>query len=101
VVVLHRLGRTSRLPPALKRLRTPVMASLVGLGVGMLSLSRAYTLTPYLVLGVVAVYLRVASSAVPAAVPRLNSALVLRIAGLGALFLAAADVFVRVFAGRG
>lgn len=101
VVTLHRLGGTNRLSPALRRLRTPVMASLVGLCVGMISLSRVYTLTPYLVLGLVAVYFRLAAPAAPGAVPRLTPRRVVRTAVFGALFLVAADVFVRLFAGVG
>jgi hypothetical protein len=101
VVPLHRLGRAASLPPALRRLRVPVLACLVGLAGGMASLSRVYTLTPYLVLGVVAVYLRLAAPAAPAVVPRLTPNTVARILGLSVIFLVAADLFVRMFAGRG
>jgi O-antigen ligase len=99
--VLYRVGsrKGSNLDPTLRALGPCVLACTAGMVAGMLSLSRLYTLTPYLVLGVVTVYLRLAATAVPAAVPRLTSGLAGRLVLLSLLCLAGLDVFVRLFAG--
>jgi hypothetical protein len=99
--VLYRVGsRQGRnLDPTLRALGPCVLACAAGMVGGMLSLSRVYTLTPYLILGVVTVYLRLAATSAPAAVPRLTPRLAGRLVLLSVLFLGAADVFVRLFAG--
>jgi O-antigen ligase len=101
--VLHRLGsRTARkMCPTLHRLRPYVLASATSMMGGMLSLTRVYTLTPYVILGVVTVFLRLASPAVPSLVPRSTPRVAFRLLVLGMLFLAGAEVFVRIFAGQG
>jgi hypothetical protein len=68
---------------------------------GMMSLSRVYTLTPFLILGVVTVYLRFAQPSAPGLVPALTGRLIGRWLRAGVVFLIAADVFVRLFAGVG
>ena len=86
--------------PLLRRLRPCVLASATGMVGGMLSLTRVYTLTPYAILGVVTVLLRLASPAVPSLVPRSTPRLAFRLLALSMLFLAGAEVFVRIFAGQ-
>jgi len=70
-------------------------------GGGMLSLSRVYNLTPYLLLGVVTVYLGLVSSSAPALVPRLTPRLIGRLLMHSLLFLCAVTLFVRLVAGTG
>jgi putative inorganic carbon (hco3(-)) transporter len=101
--VLYRLGsRKGRvMHPTLHRLRPCVLASATGMVGGMLSLSRVYTLMPYVILGVVMVFLRLAGPAAPSLVPRSTPRVAFRLLVLGMLFLAGAEVFVRIFAGQG
>jgi hypothetical protein len=101
--ILHRLEshKARGMHPFLQRARPWVLASAVGMAGGMISLSRVYTLTPYLLLGIVAVFLRLAAPAAPKLVPRSTPRLVFRLAVLGVMFLTAAGVFVRLFAGHG
>jgi hypothetical protein len=75
------------------------MACLAGLIGGMISLSRVYTLTPYLLLGVGTVYLRFAAPAAPGVVPQFTQRLAVRWLALGGAFVAIADTFVRFLLG--
>jgi hypothetical protein len=99
---LRRLGRApAALPQPLRALRPCVMACLVGLVGGMGSLSRQYTLTPHVILGIVTVYLRLAEPWSPAARSELTGRLIGRWFLAGALFLVAANVVVLLLAGVG
>ncbi len=98
--VLFRLGANRQFPPVFRRLRTPILASAIGVAFAMLSLSRVYTLTPYIVLGLVAADFQLMSQWAPGLAPPLASRLVGRIIGLSAATLAAITVFVRIFAGQ-
>ena len=86
------------LSPEMQRLRLYMLAIAVALGVGMMSLSRSYTAFPYLILGLIAAYCRLAARAHPDFVPPLNSRLAIRLAGLGIVFLFSMKLFVTVFA---
>jgi O-antigen ligase len=103
IMLLHRLGaRKGRGGhPALQGLAPTVLACVAGMVGGMMSLSRVYTLTPYLILGLVAVYLRLATQSEPSLAPRLTPRLVGRFLVISVLLLGATDVFVRIFAGTG
>jgi hypothetical protein len=93
---VHRLGRDggSQLPAELRRLHPYVLASVVGLVVGLLSLSRVYTYPAYIVLGIVTVYTRLASAHAPDLVPQVDQRMVLRLFRNCLLFLVAAHLFV-------
>jgi O-antigen ligase len=96
LTALHRFGRrAAHLDPTLRALRPCVMACVAGMAGGMISLSRVYTLTPYLILGVATVYLGLAAATDPAAVPRFTPRLFTRWLFFGGAFVVCADVFVR------
>jgi O-Antigen ligase len=103
IVVLFRLGGAGRgtLGPTLRDLRPFVLACVAGTAGGMLSLSRVYTLTPYLVLGLATVFLGLTGPAAAARVPKLTPRLLAAVLGLSAVFLAALHLFVRAFAQSG
>jgi hypothetical protein len=94
VWVLARLrSRLSpRHEPTLARLRPYLMAMVIALMTGMISLSRNYTPPTYLILGLGASYLGLAAARAPGAVPRLTTALTARGVGLGVLSLIALQV---------
>ncbi|MCI0703402.1 MAG: O-antigen ligase family protein [Planctomycetia bacterium] len=83
--------------PELARLRPYMLAALVALMVGLVSLSRGYTPPTYLFLGLAASYLHLAASYTPRAVPPLTTELVLRGVGLSGLILAALQIFTVTF----
>jgi putative inorganic carbon (hco3(-)) transporter len=78
------------------RLRPYILAIVVGYGAGLLSLSRCYTVTTQLVLGLGTASLAVACRSAGAALPRLDLRCVVGITAVGLLFLASAYMFVRV-----
>jgi putative inorganic carbon (hco3(-)) transporter len=81
-----------------QRLQLHLLAILVALTVGMLSLSRSYSPLPYLILGLIAAYCQYLTRVAPGLVPRLTGRLSLRLAGIGIAFLLAMKLFVTVFA---
>jgi hypothetical protein len=95
-VILYRL-RAAALEPSLEDLRPVVLGCLAGTVGGMISLSRVYTLTPYLVLGLVTVGLGLCSPQAVGRVPKLTPRLLLTVLTLSVLFLAALNLFVRSF----
>ena len=93
---LARLGGRG-VPPELlgddlRRLRPYVLAIVAGYGVGLLSLSCPYTIPTYTVLGLSAVYVRLAEQAIGVPVARLNSKLLIRIGWLSLAFITTAQV---------
>jgi O-antigen ligase len=104
LLVLYRLGSDGdrrTLSPTLRDLRPFVLACLAGTVAGMLSLSRVYTLTPYLILGLATVFLGLASPAAARRVPRLTLRLVAGVLALATVFLAAVYIFTRLFTTAG
>jgi O-antigen ligase len=73
--------------PALFRLRPYLLAMVAALAAGLFSLTRIYTQSTYLILGLCTAYLQIVEAAVPGAVPRLTVALVVRLTLLSGLFL--------------
>ncbi|HKA06180.1 MAG TPA: O-antigen ligase family protein [Gemmataceae bacterium] len=102
LAVLFRLRGTDRgRDRTLRDLRPFVLACVAGTAGGMVSLSRVYTLTPYLVLGMVTVVLGLTSPSAAHRLPRLSPRLIVLLLGLSVLFIALTHVFVRLFAGTG
>lgn len=77
----------------LLRLRPYVIAITVSYAVGLLSLSRNYVATTYLILGLAAAYLQFMPASQPAVTLRLGR----RLAALSVIFLAMSYMFVRTF----
>jgi O-antigen ligase len=94
----YRLGprRLPRLEPALRRLRPCLVALVAGSIVGMLSSTRSYGVPTYMLLGVCAVYVRLATRESPGLALRWNPRLVGRLAALSAAVLLLLYVYVRV-----
>jgi putative inorganic carbon (hco3(-)) transporter len=76
----------------LRHLRTYLLAVLAALVVGLLSLSRNYSLPTYLMLGLVTAYLHLAAPHAPRAAPPLTNGLVVRAAALSLLLFVALNV---------
>lgn len=97
---LVRLGdrRLPPLPPALGRLRPYLLAVVAGYGTGLMSLSDAYTIPTYTVLGLSSLYAGLAEGAYGVAVVRLDGRLCRRLAALGVGFIVSAQVVVRLLA---
>ena len=76
--------------------RACVLAVVVSFGVGLCSLSRAYTVTTYIILGIAAAYMHlcIAHGAYPAPLP--VSVMLRRVAGMSVVFLIAWWMFVKV-----
>ena len=87
-------GRISIPDPELRRLRPYLIAIISAYCIGMYSLSRAYVQPTYLVLGLVAVYLRLASDKPPL---RLDAWLLQRVTLVSVAVLAFLHVYVRLF----
>jgi hypothetical protein len=100
LATLRRLGsrRGNGLSPNLRRLRPYLLAIVTAMVVGMMSLSRVYSLPVYIVLGIAAVYFRLACVSAPSLVPRVNQRLAMRYLLLGLVFLPVAHLFVTLFA---
>jgi hypothetical protein len=96
---LHRLGSQKEpiLDPELRRLRPYLMALTAGYAAGMLSLSRAYVVPTYLILGLVEVYILIATSEPVLSIQRFNAQLVARLSVVGLAFLASTYAFIRLF----
>ncbi len=82
--------------PEARRLRPYILAMISSYGVGLLSLSRAYTIPTYMMFGIVAVYLQNAgvSSSVPA--PRLDGPFVMRLLKFSVAWLIILWVFTKL-----
>jgi O-antigen ligase len=88
---------TRRTDADLVRLRPYLMAIVAGYAVGMMSLSRAYVVPTYLVLGLAAAYVEITRQQAALQLPRFGTAMAARLAGLGVAFLACTYVFIRLF----
>jgi O-antigen ligase len=86
-------ARSTQGDPDLARLRPYIVAAVAGYAAGLISLSRAYTVPTYLVVGIAAAYLNLCPGR---PVTRLNATMVLRLATASVLFLMATNIFVRV-----
>jgi putative inorganic carbon (hco3(-)) transporter len=78
--------------PQLARLRPYILGIVAGYGIGLLALSRAYTVPTYLALGIAAAYINLTPRAVPL---RLDKRFIQRLAGISVLFIVAIYLFVR------
>ena len=101
--ILYRLGAAGRgsLGPTLQDLRPYVLACGAGTVAGMVSLSRVYTLTPYLILGIATAFLGMSGPAAARWCPRLTPRLIAGVFALSVGSLTGMYVFVRLFAGTG
>jgi putative inorganic carbon (hco3(-)) transporter len=84
------------LAPELERLRPYVMAIVAGYGAGLLSLSCAYMIPTYTVLGLSAVFTRLAEVDLGVPVARWNGRLVRRLVAISLGFIVVAQVGVRL-----
>ncbi len=80
------------------RLRPLIPALLIATAVGMLSSSRSYTAPSYLIFGLSAAYLRIASDRGQALLPRFNSKLVGQVSYASALTLCILHIYARLAA---
>jgi O-antigen ligase len=96
---LQRLGsrRVPTLHPELRRLHAYLTAIVAAYAVGLLSLSRAYSVPTYMVLGLATPYGRLAAAYSPLPLLRVNWWLALRLAVVSVLALSAAYICVGVF----
>jgi len=78
------------------KLRPYIWTMICSYCVGMLSLSRPYTLTTYVVLGIAGAYLRIAEPRASIAALRFDSSFVQRMLVVGAACVIGFYVFVRV-----
>jgi O-antigen ligase len=85
----------------LARFRPYLMAIVAGQAAGMMSLSRAYVIPTYLVLGMAAAYMRIVQNHSPITVPTFGTRMLTRLAVLGMMFLAGMFFFVRGFVNWG
>jgi hypothetical protein len=79
--------------PDLLRLRPYIVGTVAGYAAGLFSLSRAYTVPTYLVLGIAAAYLNLCPGR---PITRLNTTMALKLGTASVLFLIATHIFVRV-----
>jgi O-antigen ligase len=100
-LVLRSLCMASPHDFKLARLRPYILALTVSYGVGLLSLSRCYTVPTQLMLAIATAYLALASRSGPVALPRMDGACFRRITGMGVIFLSATYVFMRLMLQRG
>jgi hypothetical protein len=87
--------------PDLRRLRPYIMASLTSYAVGLISLTRVYVVTTYLVLALGGAYLQLAAPTGPYPALQFNRRLVLQIAGVSGLVLLCIYLVARFFVNRG
>jgi hypothetical protein len=97
---LGRLGRWESFlhDPTLRRLRPYLLAIVASYGVGLLSLSRTYIVSTYLILGMASAYLKLALERSPLQQVPVGLVLACRLMTLGVVFLVATYAFVRFFA---
>jgi putative inorganic carbon (HCO3(-)) transporter len=86
------------LDPELARLQPYLMAVVVAQFVGMLSLSRPYVVSTYIMLGLSTAYFNLVTTPERRPLPAIDRQLVGRLALVSVVFLAAAYTFVRTFA---
>ena len=100
---LVRLGGKEVPPvsPLLTRQRAYVMAIVGGYAGGLMSLSCPYTIPTYTVLGLAAVYVRLAERELGVPVARLDGRLARRLAAISLTFIVAAQVIIRILARPG
>ena len=89
-----------RRQPTLSRLRAYLLAAIVVHAVGMLSLSRVYTQTTYLMVGMGTVFLARAAEVVPGAMPPLSPRLAIRVTLVSGAFLIALQIVTTVLIRR-
>ncbi len=89
-------GKGVSLSPELERMRPYVMAIVAGYAAGLLSLSCAYTIPTYTILGLSAVFARLAEADLGVAVARWNGPLVRRLVAMSVGFIIVAQVGVRL-----
>ena len=87
--------------PILGRQRPYVLAVVAGYAGGLMSLSCPYTIPTYTVLGLAAVYVRLAERELGVPVARLNAPLARRLAAVSLVFVVVAQVGVRLLARSG
>ena len=97
---LHRVGEQGEAirDIEMRRLRPYLSAALAASAVGMMSLTRTYTVPTYLVIGLAAAYLSCAEVRASRPPLRLNGALMGRLIVVSLLFVASTYTFVRLFA---
>jgi hypothetical protein len=81
---------------ALRRWRPCVMAVMVAYAVGLCSLSRSYTVSTYLILGLGTVFLRLLARERPQAVPALSGRLFGQLLAVSVGFVILINLFIRV-----
>ncbi len=91
-------NRTDDLEPELRRLYPFLSAAIVAYTVGICFLSRSYIVPTYMILGLAVVYMRLHAGQVSVPLPAWTFGAWPRLAALSCCFLAAANVFVRMFA---
>lgn len=84
--------------PALARFRPYLTAIVAAYAAGILTVSRNYIVPTYMVLGLVAIYVRLVAPGAGIAVPNFDAPLLKRFAVAGVASLIAFEVFVRIFA---
>ena len=89
------------LSPLLARQRAYVMAIVGGYAGGLMSLSCPYMIPTYTVLGLAAVYVRLAERELGVPVARLDGRLARRVAAVSLTFIVAAQVIIRILARQG
>lgn len=82
----------------LMRWQPCIAAITVSYAVGIFSLTRCYTLTTYLILGIAGAFCKLMRFGMPAACPPLSPKLIVTVITLSVLWLAFLHLFVRVFA---
>lgn len=84
--------------PELLRLWPVMLAGVVAYAIGLLSLSRPYVVTPYILLGLATAYSRISAPVATGRPLLATPPLLARLAGLGIAFLIGIELFVRTFA---
>jgi hypothetical protein len=99
-LALYRLGSTwyPVVDPELKRMRPYVLTIVACYTAGIMTLSCCYTIPTYTVIGLAAVYLRLAGASLPWPVLPANFRLVQHLGTISAGFLAMTYVYLRLFA---
>jgi hypothetical protein len=96
---VHRVGASGQLPSGyLRRLAPFILAVVVACAVGLLSLTRAYVASTYIIVGLAVAYVTVAKKATALPPLRLNLRLAGRLALVSGAFLVGVYLFVRTFA---